>query len=110
MSKDIEDMKLEIDAYYDDAKEEVDIAVRIFKARQEAKLRARMRKFVRPYFRKWHPDRIGEDRLAELRGRVEGGGEGGGEGGVREETVRDSITSVLNFLTLQQDRFIEKDG
>ena len=98
-------MKKEIDAYYEDAKEEVDVSVRIFKARQEAKLRARMRKFVRPYFRAWHPDRIGEERLAELRGRVEGGS----PDDVSEETIRDSIASVLNFLTVQQDRFIEKD-
>ena len=40
-------------------------------ATQEANLHERMRKFVRPYFRAWHPDRIGEERLAELRGRVE---------------------------------------
>ena len=42
-------------------------------------------------------------------GGVAGACGGGSPDDVSEETIRDSIASVLNFLTVQQDRFIEKD-
>ena len=111
---------VELQGLYEDAKEEMEVAIRVFKAREEAKLRSRMRKFIRPYFRAWHPDRISAARLQELKERAAaaaaaataasaGAGGGNASSSVSDEAVRDSIASVLNFLTAQQDRFMEKE-